>query len=103
MSYSVPSWVKQVTELLKQGKFLEAVWTVFASTIGGAIFLSILTLTVAASVYFRSGIIGVAGFMLLTGVAVAMLTPPPMQMIGSILILIGVAVLLYKLIRKSSA
>ena len=53
MSYTVASWVKQILELLKEGKILEAVYRIFASTIGEAVLIAVFLLPASVAVYFR--------------------------------------------------
>jgi len=64
------------------------------------VFLGGLSAFMAAAAWLRGGVVAAGAVMLLTGACFAILLPPEVHFLGSVLLALGVASVLYGLARR---
>jgi len=94
-----PTWLENLMSMLQEGKIADVLYTLYTSVFGREIFITIIVITLAASVYLRSWTIGVAAFLFISGYFISYLVVPGMHTIGWILLVIGLIILFYSLVK----
>ncbi|RLF09340.1 MAG: hypothetical protein DRJ62_06895 [Thermoprotei archaeon] len=94
-----PTWLYILFDLVKQGRMVEATYYLYSWALGGYMFfIALLVVLGSFSCYLRGGLTAVSVFLLLTGALLYVLLPPEIHTMAQIIIILGIAILLYKVV-----
>jgi len=101
MSYAPPTWLQQLFNLTREARLIETVYNLYSWILGGSvIFCALITVLGSFACYLRGGLTAVSVFLLLTGAVFSTLLPPEVHTFGQIILVLGIAVLLYKVVTR---
>jgi len=96
-----PTWLYILFDLVKQGRMVEATYYLYSWALGGYMFfIALLVVLGSFSCYLRGGLTAVSVFLLLTGALLYVLLPPEIHTMAQIIIILGIAILLYKVVTN---
>ena len=96
-----PTWLYILFDLVKQGRMVEATYYLYSWALGGYMFfIALLVVLGSFSCYLRGGLTAVSVFLLLTGALLYILLPPEIHTMAQIIIILGIAILLYKVVTN---
>ena len=89
--------------MTREARLIEVTYNLYSWLLGGSVvFCALITVLGSFACYLRGGLTAVSVFLLLTGGVFATLLPPEVHTLGQIILVLGLAVLLYKVVTRES-
>ena len=95
-----PTWLINLVNEIQQGHWIKFAYDFYTTILGQPLFFVLLIFPTGIATYMRGGILGLAGYLLLMGAFLGTLFPPEVHWIATICIILGIALLLWRVVNK---